>query len=70
MTKRHYRFARTVHGHNRSQNYIDEKGCLYHCHTFYKYIQPNWHTDGSWLAALQAIVKDIKRAGEVGTLIA
>jgi N-acetyl sugar amidotransferase len=43
---------------------FDEKGVCDHCHTFYKYVLPNWHTDGRGLAALEAIVKKIKRAGE------
>ena len=43
---------------------FDEKGVCDHCHTFYKYVLPNWRTDGSGLAALQVIVKKIKRAGK------
>ncbi|MCZ7383427.1 MAG: N-acetyl sugar amidotransferase [Candidatus Methanoperedens sp.] len=43
---------------------FDEKGVCDHCHTFYKYVQPNWHTDGRGLAPLQATVEMIKCAGK------
>ena len=42
---------------------FDEEGICDHCNTFYKKIQPNWHTDERGQQALQALVNTIQRAG-------
>ncbi len=42
---------------------FDEEGICDHCNTFYKKIQPNWHTDERGQQALQALVNNIQRAG-------
>lgn len=43
---------------------FDEKGVCDHCHTFYKYILPFWHTDEKGTKALQEIIDKIKKEGE------
>ncbi len=42
---------------------FDDKGVCDHCHTFYKYILPNWHPDERGRAALEVMVNNIKMAG-------
>lgn len=42
---------------------FDENGVCDHCNTFYKKIQPNWHTDERGQRTLQALVANIQRAG-------
>jgi len=43
---------------------FDEKGVCDHCHNFYRYILPDWHTDERGWAELEAVAKKIKKAGE------
>ena len=43
---------------------FDDKGMCDHCHTFYKYILPNWHPDKQGQLALEAMVDNIKKAGK------
>lgn len=42
---------------------FDEMGVCDHCHSFYKNVQPNWHTDEKGYAELEKIVDKIKRDG-------
>ena len=42
---------------------FDEEGVCDHCRTFYREIQPNWHTDERGRALLDAEVQRIKEAG-------
>lgn len=43
---------------------FDENGVCDHCKTFYKDIEPFWHTDEKGEKALQEIVEKIKKEGE------
>jgi N-acetyl sugar amidotransferase len=43
---------------------FDEKGVCDHCHTFYKHVLPNWHTDARGRAVLEALVEKIKKSGK------
>ena len=43
---------------------FDERGFCDHCNTFYRHIQPNWHTDERGKKALEALVDKIKHAGK------
>ncbi len=43
---------------------FDSDGVCDHCRTFYENIQPNWHTDERGRAALEALVRDIRRKGD------
>lgn len=43
---------------------FDEKGICDHCNTFYQHTLPNWHTDEKGQRALQALVGQIKQAGQ------
>lgn len=42
---------------------FDEKGVCDHCRTFYRDIQPNWHTGEKGWREIQAIAEKIKEAG-------
>ena len=43
-----------------SQIVFDEKGVCDHCNTFYKDIQPKWHTNEKGEEAIFAIAEKIK----------
>ena len=43
---------------------FDEKGVCDHCNTFYRDIQPYWHTDERGKKELQKIADKIKQAGK------
>ncbi len=43
---------------------FDENGVCDHCNTFYKDIQPYWHTDEKGTKTLQEIIDKIKKEGE------
>jgi N-acetyl sugar amidotransferase len=43
---------------------FDEKGICDHCNTFYKDIQPNWHTDARGQQELEALIAKIKQDGK------
>lgn len=43
---------------------FDEKGVCDHCNTFYQCTQPNWHTGEQGQQELQAMVAQIKQAGQ------
>lgn len=43
---------------------FDEKGVCDHCNTFYKDIQPHWHTDDRGRTELMELVSKIKKEGE------
>jgi N-acetyl sugar amidotransferase len=65
MKKRPYRIcANCVMDTSDSKIVFDEKGVCDHCHTFYQYVLPNWHTDERGQRALIALVQKIKRAGQ------
>lgn len=65
MTKRPYHICTNCVMDTSDPNIIfDENGVCDHCNKFYKHILPKWHTDERGRAALEAIVKKIKKAGE------
>ncbi len=43
---------------------FDENGVCDHCNTYFKDIEPNWHTDERGEAEIKAIVEKIKKAGK------
>jgi N-acetyl sugar amidotransferase len=43
---------------------FDANGVCDHCNTFYKKVQPSWHTDARGQAELDALIKGIKDAGK------
>lgn len=47
-----------------SQITFDEKGVCDHCNTFFKDIEPNWHTDEKGLKDLEGTIEKIKKEGE------
>lgn len=43
---------------------FDEKGVCDHCNTFYRTVQPNWHTDHKGKQELEKITSLIKKSGK------
>jgi N-acetyl sugar amidotransferase len=65
MTSRPYQICSNCVMDTSDQKIVfDENGVCDHCNNFYKHILPKWQTDGRGNAALEALVKKIKRAGE------
>ncbi|MBN1505717.1 MAG: N-acetyl sugar amidotransferase [Sedimentisphaerales bacterium] len=65
MSEREYQICtKCVMDTTDSRIVFDAKGVCDHCNTFYEKIVPNWHTDERGQAALQVLVRKIKRAGE------
>ena len=64
MNKKHIVCSNCVMDTTDSQIQFDSKGICDHCNTFYKDIQPNWHTDEKGDKALKEIINKIKKEGE------
>lgn len=65
MSKREYQVCTNcVMDTTDSKIIFDENGVCDHCNTYYKDIEPNWHTDERGLQEITAIANDIKKEGE------
>lgn len=65
MSENHYQVCTNcVMDTTDSKIIFDEDGVCDHCNTFYKDIQPNWHTDERGDKALKEIIAKIKKENE------